>query len=208
MKFATILLLLCPFVCAGQMWNTYDTIRFPSGGVRIIKTTRPTVLSRYTNDLSFVTSSGARASISLTTTGAGGFAAYAAGVLNVPLIPTNTNQLTNGSSFITRASLSAGLGITYNNSTGVIAMSKRREPYSGTTNSSGVYTVTYSTAFGAIPNVQLQMNGGSNKQTVLLTSSTVNGFSCLVQLRADVLGLLPTYSNVTGQQVDVLVTEY
>jgi hypothetical protein len=35
-------------------------------------------------------------------------------------IPTNTNQLTNGASFITLASLSAGAGISYNNTTGVI----------------------------------------------------------------------------------------
>jgi len=36
-------------------------------------------------------------------------------------IPTNTNQLTNGANFITLASLSAGAGISYNNTTGVIA---------------------------------------------------------------------------------------
>jgi len=36
-------------------------------------------------------------------------------------IPTNTNQLTNGANYITLASLSAGAGISYNNTTGVIA---------------------------------------------------------------------------------------
>jgi len=38
-------------------------------------------------------------------------------------IPTNTNQLTNGASFITLASLSGGVGISYNNTTGVITNS-------------------------------------------------------------------------------------
>ena len=38
-------------------------------------------------------------------------------------IPTNNNQITNGSNYITLASLSAGTGISYNNTTGVITNS-------------------------------------------------------------------------------------
>jgi hypothetical protein len=38
-------------------------------------------------------------------------------------IPTNNNQITNGSNFITLTSLSAGTGISYNNTTGVITNS-------------------------------------------------------------------------------------
>ena len=38
-------------------------------------------------------------------------------------IPTNNNQITNGSNYITLGSLSAGVGISYNNTTGVITNS-------------------------------------------------------------------------------------
>lgn len=87
-------------------------------------------------------------------------------------------------------------------------ITKRQESYSGATNSSGLYTVTYPTAYSSVPNVQFQIGtGGSNKETILLTSSTTTGFTVYVQLRADVLGLLPTYSNVNGRNVSVLVTE-
>jgi len=84
---------------------------------------------------------------------------------------------------------------------------KRQETYSGTTNASGVYTITYGTAYSVTPNVQFQVVGGSNKTTILITSSTTTGCSFKVELRADVLGLLPSYSNVNGASVDVLVTE-
>jgi len=83
----------------------------------------------------------------------------------------------------------------------------RIDRYAGSTNASGVYSVTYSTAFAATPNVQYNIVGGSNKMTILLTSSTTTGFSVYVQLRSDVIGLLPTYSNVASQAVNVTATE-
>jgi len=84
---------------------------------------------------------------------------------------------------------------------------KRQETYSGTTNSSGVYSVVYATAFPVVPNVQYNIgNGGTNKETIILTASTVNGFTVLVQARTDIIGLLPTYSPVNSRNVDVIVT--
>jgi len=83
----------------------------------------------------------------------------------------------------------------------------RQERYSGTTNASGVYSITYGTTFASEPNVQFNIKGGTNKMTILLTSSTTSGCSFLVEARADVLGLLPSYSNVNGAAVKVLVTE-
>ena len=62
------------------------------------------------------TDANARASLSFTA----GSGAYNSST-GVITIPTNTNQLTNGSAFITLASLSAGSGISYNSSTGVIS---------------------------------------------------------------------------------------
>lgn len=85
---------------------------------------------------------------------------------------------------------------------------KLSTPYSITTNSSGIATITYPVTYTVIPNVNGTMGlGASNKMTILLTTSTTTGCSFLIQLRADVLGLLPTYSNVNGQVVDVQVLE-
>lgn len=82
---------------------------------------------------------------------------------------------------------------------------KQSVPYSGTTNSSGIYAVTFPVAYSVAPNIQANVINGSNKQTIIPTVTTT-GFSCYVQLRADVLGLLPTYSNVNGAEIDVIVT--
>lgn len=155
-------------------------------------------------------------------------------VLNKPGIPTNTNQLTNGAGFTTNTgtvtSVAAGAGLTGGTitSTGTIALpnvgtagtyglvttdaqgrvtaGKRQESYVGTTNASGLYTVTYATPYASIPNVQVNTINGNNKETQI-TTSTTTGFSIYIQLRSDVLGLLPTYSNVTSRMVNVLVTE-
>jgi len=68
-----------------------------------------------TNTITQYTDALARAAVSFTA----GSGAYNS-TTGVFTIPTNTNQLTNGASFITLGSLSAGTGISYNNSTGVI----------------------------------------------------------------------------------------
>lgn len=99
-------------------------------------------------------------------------------------------------------------GVTFDLSANRTWTFKRQETYAGTTNASGLYTVAYGTAYSTTPNVQFQIGtGGNNKETILLTSSTTTGFTCYVQLRTDVLGLLPSYSNVSGRNVSVLVTE-
>lgn len=142
-------------------------------------------------------------------------------ILNKPTIPTNTNQLTNGSGFITSEvdgsttneielptlSGNSGKFLTNNGSASSWEALKRVEHYNSTTNASGLYTVTYGTAFGATPNVQFQIVGGSVTNTIRLTASSTTGFTVHVQNRVDVVGLLPTYNNVSGATVDVLVVE-
>ena len=90
----------------------------------------------------------------------------------------------------------------------VPAASKRQETYSGSSNASGIYSVTYPVAFasGIVPNIQSSLISGNNKETMVVTS-TNTGFSILVQTRNDVVGLLPTYSNVSGRTVQVLITQ-
>jgi len=139
---------------------------------------------------------------------------------NKPTIPTTTSQLTNNSGFLTSVPAQTWTSITgkptfstvsttgaYSDLTGKPTI-KRQETYAGTTNSSGVYTITYGTAYSSVPNVQYNLGtGANNKMTILLLTSTTTGCSFKVELRSDVLGLLPTYSNVNGQAVGVLVTE-
>jgi len=86
---------------------------------------------------------------------------------------------------------------------------KRTETYSGTSDGSGNYTVTYSTAFGSTPDVQPQIQAGSSSdtRTVRITASSTTGFTVNVRNRTDVIGLLPSYANVRSAAGSVLVTE-
>lgn len=84
---------------------------------------------------------------------------------------------------------------------------KRQETFSGTTNASGVYSVSFATSYAVAPNIQANIVGGNNTQLIKITSVTASGFSVNVVNRTDVVGLLPSYSNVNGASVDVIVTE-
>lgn len=84
---------------------------------------------------------------------------------------------------------------------------KRQETYSGTTNGSGTYTVTFSTSYSVAPNIQANIINGTDNQIIRITDVSTTGFTVLVRNRTDVVGLLPSYSNVNGASVDVLITE-
>jgi len=84
---------------------------------------------------------------------------------------------------------------------------KRQVTVSGTTNASGNVTGTFSPAFSIAPNIQANIINGTNTQTIKITAISTTGFTVNVTNRNEVLGLLPTYSNVTGANVDILVTE-
>lgn len=84
---------------------------------------------------------------------------------------------------------------------------RRVETYLGSTDGSGNYTVTYGTSFSNVPDIQPQLQGGSNTQLIKITSTTTSGFTVNVQNRTDTLGLLPSYAAVSGVSVGVLVTE-
>ena len=94
----------------------------------------------------------------------------------------------------------------WSSTSGVSQILNRPAKYSGATNGSGVYSVTYGTAYGAKPHVIFAIEGGTNKDTSVLTSTTTTGFSILVERRSDVLGLLPSYAVVSGITVNVTVT--
>lgn len=90
-------------------------------------------------------------------------------------------------------------------------ITKRIEPYSGVTDASGLFTVTYATPFAAIPSVQPEPPSAAN-YTWVKVSSTVNGFSLRMIQRAslNVLGvdlLASAFTNVAGAAAKVLVVE-
>lgn len=87
-----------------------------------------------------------------------------------------------------------------------VAKTKRQEPYTGTTNGSGNYTVTFSQAYSVAPNIQVCLVNADVRDTPIVTISST-GFTVNIQRRTDVIGLLPTYANVSGGAVDVLITE-
>lgn len=90
---------------------------------------------------------------------------------------------------------------------------KRIESYSGSTDGSGAYTVTFSTSYTVAPNVQASIpNQSATNQFVRVSSVSTTGFTINVFARNSInlLGtdvLLFTTTNVSSATVDVLVVE-
>lgn len=204
--------------------------------------TFPTVISSFTNDSGYTTTSVLTSGLATkeNTISTGTTAQYYRGDktmqnLTSAVVAENTNLYYTDAR--ARASNSAGTGISYNSSTGVITNSapdqtvsligaggntitgtypsftitgptlKKQETYSGTTNSSGNFVVTFGTSYSTAPNIQANIIGGTNTNLIKIISISTTGFTVNVVNRADVIGLLPTYSNVNGASVDVLITE-
>lgn len=144
-------------------------------------------------------------------------AADQSSVKSIVGVPTAVSQLTNDSSYATTTALTSGLAGKFNNPSGTTLQYVRGDGslaafpvvtiYSGATDASGNYTVTYPSAYGSKPKVIFAVEGGTNKDTSVLTSTTATGFTILVQRRTDVVGLLPTYAAVVGAVVNVSVTQ-
>lgn len=95
--------------------------------------------------------------------------------------------------------------------TGPSGISKRLESYIGTTDTNGLFTITYPVAFSAIPNVQPEPPSVAN-YTWVKVSSTTTGFSLRLIQRASltVLGLellAATFTNVPSVASKALVVE-
>lgn len=104
---------------------------------------------------------------------------------------------------------SSGLGAILNKP--AIPSVKRMETYIGTTDASGLFTVTYPAAFAAIPNVQPEPPSVANYTWIKVSSSTT-GFSLRLIQRASitVLGfelLAATFTNVAGAAAKAMVVE-
>jgi len=90
---------------------------------------------------------------------------------------------------------------------------KRIEPYSGTTNGSGVYTVTFPVAFTVAPNIQASIPGQSATNqyvrisSVTTTGFTVNAYSFNTNNLLGIISLITTTSNIASLPIDVVVFE-
>lgn len=117
----------------------------------------------------------------------------------------------SGATSITTTLANAGTAGTYGivttDSKGRVISGKKTEAYSGTTIAAGTYTVTFGTAYSVAPNIQANIINGTDTQNIRTTSITTTGFTVLVRNRVDVVGLLPSWNNVSGASVDVLITE-
>lgn len=102
--------------------------------------------------------------------------------------------------------------VTINNK-GLATSGKRSELYSGTTNGSGVYTVTFSAAYSVAPNIQANLTNQSSTNQYLRISSvsttgfTVNVYAFSTNTLLGIVSLISTTTNVSGSTLDVLVTE-
>lgn len=91
-------------------------------------------------------------------------------------------------------------------------ISGRQETYSGTTDSDGLYTVTFGTSYSNVPNVHATIRNQSDHNQLLMVSNvTVNGFTVHALQRnvTTLLGvevLLGTVVDLQGATIDVLVT--
>lgn len=84
--------------------------------------------------------------------------------------------------------------------------------YSGTTNSSGNYTVTFPSTYDILPNIQANIVGGNALQRSVITSITTTGFTInVVQQNTNtllgIISLISTTTPVNGAKVDVLISE-
>lgn len=89
---------------------------------------------------------------------------------------------------------------------------KRMETYSGTSDASGNYTITYGTAYSSTPHVNPTLIGNDDHTACRITTSSTTGFTIKVEARSSlsVLGVnLASFavSNVVGASVGVLVIE-
>jgi hypothetical protein len=132
---------------------------------------------------------------------------------NITGRPLSTTDLSEGTNlyFTTaraRSSISSGNELSYNSSTGVVSKTKNTETSTGTTNASGTYTFTFAKTYSVAPNVQANIINGTDSQIIRVGTPTTTSVTVTVRNRTDVVGLLPSWSNVNGANVHILVNEF
>lgn len=104
------------------------------------------------------------------------------------------------------------------NTKGLVTAGKRQETYSGTSDASGLYTVTFSTAYSVAPNIQAQLIGGTDLTFFRVVSVSTTGFQVYAFTRSSIsslpiIGVLTSAllgsagTALSGANIDVLITE-
>lgn len=104
-------------------------------------------------------------------------------------------------------SQSGNAGRTLSTNGSSVSWGKRQESYSGTSNGSGNYTVTFGTAYSVAPNIVIGLKGSTNEQGYDSVTISTTGFTIHIYQRTYALGLAQTPTNVSGATIDVLITE-
>lgn len=142
---------------------------------------------------------------------------------NVPFLTTNQSMTFTGD---VTGSGTTSIPITLNtvatagtygrvvvNAKGLVTSGKRQETYSGTTDGSGNYTVTFATAYSVVPNVQANLvpqtatNQYARISSITTTGFTVNAYSFNSNNLLGIISLVTTTSNIVGATIDVLISE-
>ena len=125
-----------------------------------------------------------------------------------------TDATSTARSAITLTTTGSGAA-SYNQSTGDLNIptpvtAKRQITYSGTSDASGNYTVTFSTSFSVAPNIQANVIGSGTEVQSRVVSVSTTGFTVNVFQRVSVLSLaLSTATTpVNGATVHALITEF
>lgn len=133
---------------------------------------------------------------------------------SLPTITLSGDITGSGTTTITATLENSGVtagsyGIVTVDAKGRVTTGKRQETYSGTSDASGLYTVTFGTSFSAAPNIQANVIGGTTEQVSRIISVSTTGFQVHIFQRATVLSLAlsTATTNVNGAAVDVLITQ-
>lgn len=98
-------------------------------------------------------------------------------------------------------------------SNGLVSSGKRMELYSGTTNGSGIYTVTFGTSYSVAPNVQASLSNQTATNQYLRISSitttgfTINAYAFNTNTLLGIVSLVSTTSALASVSIDVIVIE-
>lgn len=101
----------------------------------------------------------------------------------------------------------------YNNTTGVINIPAINVPipYTGTTNGSGNYTVTFGSAYTNVPVISATFIGATTNQylrivSVSTTGFTVNAYGFVTNNILGIINLTSATTNISGASIQVLIT--
>lgn len=120
---------------------------------------------------------------------------------------------TSGTLSLPNVGTAGSYGLITTDEQGRVSAVKKHYTYSGVTNSSGDYSVTFSPiTFGATPNIQANVIGGTDLYRTTISSVSSTGFTVhvVIQNTNTILGIVNLVSSTTavnGASIQALITE-